>query len=89
MNSCFVLPKMFLWITEAFLLSLTLSSVLNFSFFQPVLFQCGTKLLLDLDEKKSCGIDGYPPKILENSAAAIATSLTKLFNETHYYHYLA
>ena len=39
-----------------------------------------TELLRDLDEKKSCGPDGFPPKILKLSAPAIATSLTKLFN---------
>ena len=61
---------------------------LNFSF-EPVTLEYVTKLLLDLDEKKSCGPDGFPPKILKLSAPAIATSLTKIFILLHCYLYLA
>jgi hypothetical protein len=53
--------------------------LLNFSF-EPVSLEYVAKLLLDLDEKKSCGPDGFTPKILKLSAPAIAISLTKLFN---------
>ena len=52
---------------------------LNFSF-EPGTLEYVTELLLDLDEKKSCGPDGFPPKFLKLSAPAIASSLTKLFN---------
>lgn len=38
------------------------------------------KLLLDLDEEKSCEPDSFPPKILKLLAPAIAYSLIKLFN---------
>lgn len=52
---------------------------LNFSF-QQVSMEYISNLLLNLNEKKSCGPDGITQKLLKASAPAIASPLTNLFN---------
>ena len=39
-----------------------------------------TDLLIKLDVKKSCGLEGFSPKLLQIAAPAIATPPAKLFN---------
>ena len=78
---------MILCIIQAFLLALLLcyfiTHVLNF-LFEHVSFECVTKLV-DLDEKKSCGSAGFPPKISKHSTPAIATVVLIYFKPRRSY----
>ncbi|CAB4015622.1 Hypothetical predicted protein, partial [Paramuricea clavata] len=48
--------------------------------FQQINMELVSNLLLNLNEKKASGPDGYQPKLLKASAPAIALPLTNLFN---------
>ena len=48
--------------------------------FDPICDKQITDLLIKLDVKKSCGPDGFSPKLLQIAAPAIAAPLAKLFN---------
>ena len=52
---------------------------IDFSF-DPICDKQITDLLIKLDVKKSCGPDGFSPKLLQIAAPAIAAPLAKLFN---------